>query len=78
MEEGYQLIMRYMHCVGPKDYNVGHANTKEEALQWIKNHQGNNKKRFKVPENDPIRWCPVRHCHMKVQAPVFFFRPEEK
>ncbi len=78
MEEGYQLMVRYMHCIGPKEYSVGHVKTKEEAMQWIKSHQGDNKKRFTVPENDPIRWCPVRHCHMKVQSPVFFFQPEDK
>ena len=34
--------------------------------------------RFKVPENDPVRWCPVRHCHMKGQTPSFFFQTIER
>lgn len=77
MGEGYRLMVRYMHCVGPKEYEVGHADTREEALEWKKNHEGNNRKPFTVPEGDPVRWCPVRHCHMKIQTPVFFFQPDK-
>lgn len=76
MDTGYQLMVRYMHCVGPRDYPVGRADTMEEAMEWVKRHQSNNGKRFTVSENDPVRWCPVRHCHMKIQTPVFFFQPE--
>lgn len=71
-------MVRYMHCVGPKDYEVGCAGTRKEALEWKKSHEGNTGKRFTVPEGDPVRWCPVRHCHMKVQTPVFYFQPNEE
>ncbi len=78
MEKGYQLLVRYMHCIGPKDYSVSHVDTKKEAQEWVKKHQTNGRSRFKVPGNDPVRWCPVKHCHMKSQTPSFFFRSIEK
>jgi len=73
MDKGYRLMVRYMHCIGPQDYEVGRAQTVEEAEEWKASHQVNGGKRFTVPDNDPVRWCPVRHCHMKIQTPVFFF-----
>jgi len=78
MGEGYRLMVRYMHCIGPQDYNVGYADTREEALKWKERRHVNNKKCFTVPEDDPVRWCPVRHCHMKIQTPVFFFQSNEE
>ena len=77
MGEGYRLMVRYMHCIGPQDYQMGHARTRAVALEWKESHESTNSNRFKVPENDPVRWCPVRHCHMKVQTPVFFFQPDD-
>ena len=76
MGEGYRLMVRYMHCIGPQDYQVDHVHTVGEAEEWRASHQATNGKRIKVPENDPVRWCPVRHCHMKIQTPVFFFLPD--
>ena len=78
MGEAYRLMVRYMHCIGPQDYQVGHVLTREEALEWKESYQADSSKRFKVPENDPVRWCPVRHCHMKIQTPVFFFEPDKE
>ena len=75
MGAGYRLMVRYMHCIGPQDYEVGHAHTVGEAEEWKALLQADSGRRFKVPDNDPVRWCPVRHCHMKIQTPVFLFLP---
>ena len=69
----YQLRYGYMHCVGRTTYIAGTVDTQAEALQWVA-AQSVLKTGNRVPDEDPVRWCPVKHCHMKRQKPWFAFR----
>jgi len=67
----FELIFGYIHCTGRTEYTAGKAGSEAEAARWAEKRKGT---RVKVPEEDPVRWCPVRHCHMKFQKPWFGYR----
>ncbi len=67
----FQLQYGYLHCVGRKTYVAGTADTKEEALDWVKSQTSSNRYKTRDPDDDPVHWCPVHHCHMKRQKPWF-------
>jgi hypothetical protein len=75
-DKHYQLQYGYMHCVGRTTYAAGTADTQAEALKWVK-AQSVSKPCIRVPDEDPVQWCPVKHCHMKRQKPWFAFREVE-
>ncbi len=70
----YELQFGFLHCVGKKLYSAGFTNSLEEAQEWVKENRRSNKKSYKPPKEDPIVWCPVKHCHLKKQSPFFSFR----
>lgn len=75
MQRGhYQLHYGYMHCIGRTTYTAGTADTLGEALEWVKQHSASGPCKSRIPDEDPARWCPVRHCHMKHQKPWFSYR----
>lgn len=79
--DSYELIYGYMHCIGKTTYPAGVADSREAAEQWVRQKQCAKHPAIRVPDSDPIRWCPVRHCHMKAQKPWFAWRridPAEK
>jgi len=65
----WELIFGYMHCIGRTVYSAGFVRFESDALRWVETQR--EKGRAAVPAQDPIRWCPVRHCHMKFQKPWF-------
>ncbi len=73
MFKTYQLQYGYMHCVGRTTYSAGSVDTQAKALAWVQSQARDNPP-VRVPDEDPVRWCPVRHCHMKRQKPWFAFR----
>lgn len=70
----YELIYGYVHCIGKTTYHAGFVEFVDEAEKWVRQNQCESRGHTRVPENDPIRWCPVRHCHMKAQKPWFAWR----
>ena len=74
MKERYELIYGFLHCVGRTQYHVGYADSEFAADQWAQTNAYRASEIIKVPETDPVRWCPVRHCHMKRQKPWFGYR----
>lgn len=78
METHYELIYGTMHCTGKKIYSAGVVKTLGEAEEWVLAHRNGRGGRLPLPEHDPVRWCPVRHCHMKRQRPWVDFRPVSK
>ncbi len=69
----YQLLYGYLHCVGRKVYAVGTVETEEEALEWVEAGTGSERFKTRPQDDDPVRWCPVHHCHMKRQKPWFSY-----
>ena len=69
----YRLEYGYMHCVGRTVYSAGTVETEEQARAWVTARTGSRSQRPGIPVEDPIRWCPVRHCHMKRQQPWFAY-----
>ena len=72
--EKYELQYGFMHCVGRTVYSAGTADTEEQARDWVAARTGIRTVHPGIPDDDPIRWCPVRHCHMKRQKPWFAYR----
>ena len=70
----YELLFGTVHCTGRISYNGGTAATRDDAAQWCNDVQAAEKDTQRVPDTDPLRWCPVRHCHMKRQRPWRAFR----
>jgi len=70
----YRLEYGYMHCVGRTVYTAGTVDSEEQARAWVAARSGSPAGLGCPPETDPIRWCPVRHCHMKRQSPWYSFR----
>jgi len=72
--ETYRLEYGYMHCVGRTVYTAGTVDSEEQARAWVTARSEMPDGKRCPPDADPIRWCPVRHCHMKRQAPWFAYR----
>ena len=70
----YELLYGTVHCTGRITYNAGTVPTKDDALNWCETPPEAVTDKMRVPETDPLRWCPVRHCHMKRQRPWRAFR----
>ena len=70
----YELIYGYMHCIGKTFYHAGFVDSEEAAARWVRQSASEDFVRARVPDKDPIRWCPVRRCHMKFQTPWFSYR----
>lgn len=70
----YRLEYGYMHCVGRTVYTAGTVDSEEQARAWVATRSGDQAGRLRTPQDDPICWCPVRHCHMKRQTPWFSYR----
>lgn len=69
----YRLEYGYMHCVGRTVYTAGTVDSEEQARAWVAARSGAPAGQLCTPEADPIRSCPVRHCHMKRQRPWYSF-----
>ncbi len=69
----YRLEFGYMHCIGRTVYTAGTADTEEKARAWVCDQSIARSDGPVIPTDDPIRWCPVRHCHMKRQKPWFAY-----
>ena len=69
-----ELLYGYLHCTGRTQYHGGYAADEAAADRWVRKQVRTGGGRKHVPEDDPVRWCPVRHCHMKRQKPWFGFR----
>jgi len=70
----YRLEYGYMHCVGRTAYIAGTADSEKQARAWVDAQSRKPAGSLCTPDNDPIRWCPVRHCHMQRQRPWFSYR----
>jgi hypothetical protein len=70
----YRLEYGFLHCIGRTVYAAGTAATEEQARAWVAARSTPAPGNGVVPADDPIRWCPVRHCHMKRQKPWFAYR----
>jgi len=74
MDTSYELVYGYLHCVGRTQYHGGYAEDEAAADRWARQNAGEKPDPERVPDEDPVRWCPVRHCHMKRQRPWFGYR----
>ena len=63
----YELLYGTVHCTGRITYVAGTAETKKAAIRWCRGEDADRDGKLRIPETDPLRWCPVRHCHMKRQ-----------
>lgn len=70
----YELLYGTVHCTGRISYSAFTVATLDDATQWCSDVHGAENDALRVPETDPLRWCPVRHCHMKRQRPWRAFR----
>jgi len=77
MKERFELQYGYVHCIGRTTYSAGLVDTEEEAREWATTNTGDIPLRVRVPDNDPIRTCPVAHCPLKAQRPWFSYRKIE-
>lgn len=74
MQPPYELVYGYQHCMGRTQYSAGYVGTIAEALAWSREAAASHSAAVKPPAEDPLRWCPVTHCHMKRQRPWFGYR----
>ena len=74
MDAPYELVYGYLHCVGRTQYHGGYAVDEAAADRWVRQKSSEKENRLRVPDEDPVRWCPVYHCHMKRQRPWFGYR----
>ena len=63
----YELYLTTVHCIGRLNHVVGVVDTDEEARAWVEGKAVGSPKPARIPKDDPIVWCPVKHCHMKRQ-----------
>ena len=70
----YELLYGTVHCTGRITYVAGTVATKDDAMRWCSGKDENRGRNTRIPETDPLRWCPVRHCHMKRQRPWRSYR----
>lgn len=69
----FRLEYGYRHCIGRTVYEAGTADTEEQAQDWVAARSASRSDAPGLPMDDPIRWCPVRHCHMKHQKTWFAY-----
>jgi hypothetical protein len=74
VDERCELLYGFVHCVGRTLYHTGFADSDAAAERWVRKQIDGTPEHLVVPEADPVRWCPVRHCHMKRQKPWFGYR----
>ena len=72
--ETYELLYGTLHCVGRAVYTAGTVATEAQARDWVAARTGAGPGHPGIPGEDPVRWCPVRHCHMKRQKPWVAYR----
>lgn len=77
MDGPYELVYGYQHCVGRTQYHGGYAEDEAAAHRWVRQKTEAENGRVRVPDEDPVRWCPVRHCHMKRQRAWFGYRAKD-
>ena len=70
----FELTYGYFHCIGRTVYSAGFVSSEDDAEKWVHDKQHGKGGKTVVPESDPVRRCPVRHCHMKFQKPWFSYR----
>ena len=70
----YELYLTTMHCIGRLKHVVGAVDTLAEAEAWISGEHPEGLRFSTVLREDPIAYCPVKHCHMKRQKPAFTYR----
>lgn len=66
----YELCVSTIHCIGRLNHVVGVVETEAEARAWVEGSGDGAFKPARIPKEDPIVWCPVKHCHMKRQKTV--------
>ena len=66
----FELVISSIHCIGRLNHVVGVTDTEEEANVWVKGLADGVLTPAPIPKDDPIVWCPVKHCHMKRQKPA--------
>ena len=66
----YQLCVSTVHCIGRLNHVVGVVDKQAEAKAWVNGLADGGFKPALIPEDDPMAWCPVKHCHMKRQKPA--------
>jgi len=66
----YELHLATIHCIGRLNHVVGTTDTEAEAKAWVEGSADGALTAVRVPKDDPIVWCPVKHCHMKRQNAV--------
>ena len=66
----YELHLTTMHCIGRLDRVVGTVGSQKEAEAWACGDNDGGPDPGRALQEDPIVWCPVKHCHMKRQKPV--------
>ena len=66
----YELHLTTIHCIGRLNHVVGTTDTEAEAKAWVERSTDGALKPGGIPKDDPMVWCPVKHCHMKRQKPV--------
>ncbi len=76
MPTQFKLTCETIHCFGKKNHDLGNTETKEEAQRWVEDRQ-QHYKRSLLPEDDPIRSCPVVRCPFKLQDPRFSYEESE-
>ena len=70
----YELRICTAHCIGRFNHVIGFVDTEAEARTWVEGQSKGASRRRALPKNDPVFGCPVKHCHMKHQAPIFSYR----
>jgi hypothetical protein len=70
----YKLHLETIHCIGRLNHVVWTTDTEAEAKAWVQGSADGSLTARRMPENDPIVWCPVEHCHMKRQKAVRSYR----
>ena len=70
----YELHLETIHCIGRLNHVVGTTDKEGEAKAWADRSNDAKLKGPCIPKDDPIVWCPVKHCHMKRQKPVRSYR----
>jgi hypothetical protein len=63
----YELHLTTIHCIGRLNHVVGVVETEAEAREWVEGSRDSARRHARIPQEDPIVWCPVKHCHMKRQ-----------